>query len=99
MSQRIIPEYAMGDVPISGLPELETHLQQLVDDPTTPFNVKLLDDIELQLTGKPSDPLPSFQLLTSPSQRTTSLPSSPPSSPLSPPSSRPRPKIPRPSSP
>lgn len=38
-------------VRIAGLGDLEAHLEQLVDDPQTPLNAKLFDDIELQLTG------------------------------------------------
>lgn len=51
MSARTVPEYSMDNIPISGLQELETHLQLLLGDPSLPFNVKLLDDVELQLTG------------------------------------------------
>ncbi|KAG6042263.1 hypothetical protein E4U41_000007 [Claviceps citrina] len=40
----------MDSVRISGLLELEAHLQQLTDDPSLPFDAKLLDDVELQLT-------------------------------------------------
>jgi hypothetical protein len=39
------------EIPISGLDELEVHLQQLVEDPDTPLEAKLFDDVELQLTG------------------------------------------------
>jgi hypothetical protein len=39
------------DIPISGLGELEVHLQQLVEVPETPLNAVLFDDVELQLTG------------------------------------------------
>lgn len=52
MAERVVPSYTSDSVPISGLPELEIHLKELVDDPAVPFNLKLLDDIELQLTGK-----------------------------------------------
>lgn len=38
--------------PVSGADDLENHLQQLLEAPDTPLNVKLLDDVELQLTGK-----------------------------------------------
>lgn len=38
-------------VRIVGLEDLEAHLEQLVDDPQTPLNAKLFDDVELQLTG------------------------------------------------
>lgn len=39
------------DIRISGLDELEIHLEQLVEAPDTPLNAKLFDDVELQLTG------------------------------------------------
>ncbi|KAF7551077.1 hypothetical protein G7046_g7824 [Stylonectria norvegica] len=47
----------MDTIPISRLPELETHLQQLVDDPAVPFDAKLLDHIELQLNETNIPPL------------------------------------------
>jgi hypothetical protein len=37
---------------ISGLPELLAHLQELANDASAVPNAKLLDDVELQLTGK-----------------------------------------------
>ena len=40
------------DVPISGLDELEKHLDQVIVDPETQLDAKLLDDVELQLTGE-----------------------------------------------
>ena len=36
---------------MSGLTELENHMQQLIEAPNTQVNTKLFDDIELQLTG------------------------------------------------
>lgn len=54
MSERIIPDGNTDAHPISGLDEFHTHLRDLENDPTVPFNLKLLDDIELQLTGKSS---------------------------------------------
>jgi hypothetical protein len=42
----------MDQIPITGLEELERHLQQLVEAPDTPLDVKLFDEVELQLTGK-----------------------------------------------
>jgi hypothetical protein len=42
----------MEEIPVTGLEELESHLQQLVDAPDTPLNAKLFDEVELQLTGK-----------------------------------------------
>lgn len=54
MSQRVVPEYNMtgsSNVPISGLEELQSHVEQLVDDPSAAFDAKLFDDVELQLNG------------------------------------------------
>lgn len=51
MSERIIPDGISDAHPISGLEEFQTHLAELENDPAVPFNLKLLDDIELQLTG------------------------------------------------
>ena len=42
----------MEEIPVTGLEELESHLQQLVEAPDTPLNAKLFDEVELQLTGK-----------------------------------------------
>jgi hypothetical protein len=42
----------MDGIPVSGLAELEDHMQQLIEAPDTPVNAKLFDDVELQLTGK-----------------------------------------------
>lgn len=39
-------------VPISGLEELEKHLDVLDEAPKTPLNSRLLDDVELQLNGE-----------------------------------------------
>jgi len=41
----------MDGIPVSGLTELENHMQQLIEAPNTQVNTKLFDDIELQLTG------------------------------------------------
>jgi hypothetical protein len=38
-------------IPITGLEELESHLKQIADNPETPLNAKLFDEVELQLTG------------------------------------------------
>lgn len=51
MSERVVPSFAAGTVPISGLPELQAHLEELTHDPSLPFDLRLLDDVELQLTG------------------------------------------------
>jgi hypothetical protein len=42
--------------PITGLPELDAHLDELVQDPTLAANPKLFDHVELQLTGAPVSP-------------------------------------------
>lgn len=53
MTERLVPEYNMqdGTLPVTGLSELQAHLEELVNDPATPFNAKLFDDVELQLNG------------------------------------------------
>ena len=56
MSERIIPDGTSDVHPISGIDEFHAHLRELENDPTVPFNLKLLDDVELQLTGNPSIP-------------------------------------------
>jgi hypothetical protein len=40
----------MESVPITGLEELDAHLDELVNDVTIPLNAKLFDHVELQLT-------------------------------------------------
>ena len=40
----------MENAPIDRLEELEAHLNVLVEAPETPFDEKLFDDVELQLT-------------------------------------------------
>lgn len=42
----------MENAPIDGLDALERHLKVLVEKPETPFDAKLFDDVELQLTRK-----------------------------------------------
>ncbi|KAM0257843.1 hypothetical protein ACHAQJ_004147 [Trichoderma viride] len=74
MSERIIPEDDLDSHPISGIDEFKTHLQELEDDPSVPFNLKLFDDIELQLTESNIPPLlptvlpPLTQILKSTTQ-------------------------------
>lgn len=41
----------MEVVPVTGLDELDQHLDELVDDPSIDLNAKLFDHVELQLTG------------------------------------------------
>jgi hypothetical protein len=36
---------------VTGLDDLEKHLHLLRQDPETPLNAKLFDEVELQLTG------------------------------------------------
>lgn len=43
----------METTPISGLDELDRHVDDLVQDPDLALNAKLFDDVELQLTGRP----------------------------------------------
>ncbi|KAM7187342.1 hypothetical protein V8F20_011006 [Naviculisporaceae sp. PSN 640] len=40
----------MESTPITGLAELNSHLDELIHDPEIPLNAKLFDDVELQLT-------------------------------------------------
>jgi hypothetical protein len=42
----------MDQILVTGLEELERHLQQLVEAPETLLDAKLFDEVELQLTGK-----------------------------------------------
>lgn len=46
----------MESIPISGLDELDKHLDELAADPTLQLQPKLFDDVELQLTGPPTPP-------------------------------------------
>ncbi|PTB43466.1 hypothetical protein M441DRAFT_25493 [Trichoderma asperellum CBS 433.97] len=74
MSERIIPDGNPDAHPISGLEEFQAHLAELENDPSVPFNLKLLDDIELQLTESNIPPLlptvlpPLTQILKSTTQ-------------------------------
>lgn len=45
----------MEETPITGLEELEAHVERLVEAPEILLNAKLFDEVELQLTGKPCD--------------------------------------------
>lgn len=42
----------MDNVPITGLEELEVHLQNLQANSDIPLDKKLFDEVELQLTGE-----------------------------------------------
>jgi hypothetical protein len=44
----------METVPVTGLEELDEHLDELVRDPSSPLKAQLFDHVELQLTGMPS---------------------------------------------
>ncbi|OHE91927.1 hypothetical protein CORC01_12777 [Colletotrichum orchidophilum] len=57
MTEPIIPIMSANSVPISGLAELEKHLDDLVASPETPLEPKLLDDVELQLNETNIPPL------------------------------------------
>ena len=57
MSGHIVPQHDMDNLPISGLEDLQAHIQVLVNDPAAPFNAKLFDDVELQLTEDNIPPL------------------------------------------
>jgi len=41
----------METVPVTGLEELDKHLDELVADPDVDLNAELFDHVELQLTG------------------------------------------------
>jgi len=57
MPDVVVPEFAMDSVRISGLPELQAHMEELTNDPSAAFNAKLFDDVELQLTEDNIPPL------------------------------------------
>ncbi|PNY23488.1 Uncharacterized protein TCAP_06540 [Tolypocladium capitatum] len=77
MTARVVPTVALDNVPVSGLPALQAHLQQLVADAALPLDVKLLDHVELQLTEDNIPPLlptllpPLTQILKSTTQDPT----------------------------
>lgn len=53
----------MESLPITGLEELQNHLQRILEDAETPLEVKLFDEVELQLNGKPISSLASLSRL------------------------------------
>lgn len=55
-TDNVVPD-RMENVNIYRLDELMTHLKDLEDDPSTPFDAKLFSDIELQLTRRLMDSL------------------------------------------
>ena len=44
----------MDNIPVTGLDELDRHLDDLIGDSSIPLNAKLIDEVELQLTGLPA---------------------------------------------
>ena len=44
----------MDEIPVHGLDELEVHLQKLLEAPEIQLNEKLIDEVDLQLTGQSS---------------------------------------------
>ncbi|KAH9889663.1 hypothetical protein F4778DRAFT_386150 [Xylariomycetidae sp. FL2044] len=54
---RIAVKMDMDTTPVSGVDELEQHLDQLIADPTLKPTLKLFDDVELQLTDANIPPL------------------------------------------
>lgn len=74
MSDRIVPEPAtLDNASITGLDQLHAHLDELLADASKPFDAKIFDDVELQLTGTlyltpPSNP-PGLTQLTTPPPR------------------------------
>ncbi|MCV5390152.1 hypothetical protein OFC62_36125, partial [Escherichia coli] len=52
MSSHVVPVASSEMAPVLGIEELESHLDQLVAEPETPLNAKLIDDVELQLNGE-----------------------------------------------
>jgi len=54
----------MENTPITGLEDLEKHLQQVLDAPETPLKAKLFDEVELQLNGIVLCSRQHLQLLT-----------------------------------
>lgn len=48
---RIAVKMDTDTIPVTGVEELEKHLDELLSDPTLLPTPKLFDDVELQLTG------------------------------------------------
>jgi hypothetical protein len=49
---RIVPTMESDTIPVTGVDDLENHLNELLSDTTLALQAKLFDDVELQLTGK-----------------------------------------------
>ncbi|TVY81882.1 hypothetical protein LSUE1_G006772 [Lachnellula suecica] len=47
----------MDEIPVTGLEELESHLRIVSENPDTPLNAKLFDEVELQLNDSNTSPL------------------------------------------
>lgn len=48
----VVPEYTMNGIHITGLTELEAHIDAILADRDTPHDAKLFDDVVLQLNGE-----------------------------------------------
>lgn len=48
---RIAVNMESDTIPVTGVEELEKHLDELLQDPDQSPTLKLFDDVELQLTG------------------------------------------------
>ncbi|KAI1813279.1 hypothetical protein GGS20DRAFT_488073 [Poronia punctata] len=57
MEQRIAVKMDTDTIPVTGVDDLEKHLDQLINDPTIALNDKLFDHVELQLTEANIPPL------------------------------------------
>lgn len=68
---RIAVKMDTDTIPVSGVDDLEKHLDQLASDPNLPLDNKLFDHVELQVTGMPS--LPSHLSMIMLLDRQTSL--------------------------
>lgn len=49
---RVVPTMDPDTIPVTGVEDLENHLNDLLSDPSLALQAKLFDDVELQLTGK-----------------------------------------------
>lgn len=49
---RIAVKMDTDTIPVSGVQELDKHLDELLVDPTLSLTPRLFDDVELQLTGR-----------------------------------------------
>jgi hypothetical protein len=58
--ERIAVKMESDTIPVTGVDELDKHLDELAADPTLLPIVKLFDDVELQLSGQPPFPCRSM---------------------------------------